>query len=241
MTTPDDELDQHLAAWREDSLRPADAGARERARAALMQAVAAGNRPGHPALTHLSLAFRGRHRAWRVAGALAVAVAAAAVVATSGWNAPAGSPLHGVRTARQGVQLALPGANLAALHLDFAAQSLADARHGIAPAASLAEAAAELDAAQRDLPPDHSSPLWGQWNEDEHQLASERAAYLGGRPSPGGSEEGTAPAQPGSSPHPTETAGGRWSGEPTERPDGSSAPSERPDPSASATPGHPGD
>jgi hypothetical protein len=239
VTTPDDELERRLAAWREDSLRPADAAARERARAALMRAVAAGARSDRRAIARLGLAFRPHQRVWRVAGVLTVAVAAAAV-ATSGWNAPAGSPLHGVRGARQGVQLALPGANLAALHLEFAAQSLADARHGIAPAASLAEAAAELDAAHRDLPADHSSPLWGQWNEDEKQLTSERAAYLGGSPSRGGSEEGTAPAQPGSSPHPTGSADGRGGGEPTERPQGSMAPSERPQPSASASLGNPG-
>jgi hypothetical protein len=239
VTAPDDELERRLAAWREDSLRPADAAARERARAALMRAVAAGDRSGQPAATRLGLALRSRHRAWRVAGAFGVAVAAAAV-ATSGWNAPAGSPLHGVRSARQGVQLALPGANLAALHLDFAAQSLADARHGIAPAASLAEAAAELDAAHRDLPGDRSSPLWGLWNHDEEQLASERAAYRGGSPSPRGSEEGTAPAQPGSSPHPTESADGGGSGQPSERPQVSSAPWEGPQPPASASPGHPG-
>jgi hypothetical protein len=236
VTAPDDELERRLAAWREDSLRPADAAVRERARAALMRAVAAGDRSAQPVVTRLGLAFRSRHRAWRAAGALGVAVAAAAV-ATSGWNAPAGSPLHGVRSTRQGVQLAVPGANLAALHLDFAAQSLADARHGVAPAASLAEAAAELDAAHRDLPADRSSPLWGLWNQDEEQLASERAAYLRGSPSPGGYGEGTAPAQPGSSPHPTGSADGGGSGQPTERPQEGSAPQQRPQPPASASPG----
>jgi hypothetical protein len=208
VSLPGEVLDRYLASWRQDSLRPPDIAARERARAALQRAVAAFDPADVPVRVPRRFAFRPRHRALRLAGALAVAGAAAAV-ATSGWNAPAGSPLHGVRTARQGVQLALPGANLAALHLDFAAQSLADARLGIAPAASLAEAGAELEAALRDLPVDHSSPLWSRWNQDEEQLASERAAYLSTPAQPGGGAlRATEPADRGATSEPAEAPGG---------------------------------
>lgn len=156
MNGVDDLLAPYVAAWRADSLSPLSPRARERARAAMLAAVAASDGRRYRGR---GVAFRvrlGRRRGpQRLAGAL-VTLTAAVVLGLLGWNAPAGSPLHGVRVVRQSVQLAVPGADLPALHLQFAEQSLADARNALNSAASLADARAELDAAHGLLPADHS-------------------------------------------------------------------------------------
>lgn len=162
-------LTAYLAAWREDSLLPPLPAAREQARAAMLAAlVARRGRRGIWAFSSLAgYRLRFRHT---LLGAASLAVTGAMVVGLLGWNAPAGSPLYGVRAARQGIQLALPGANPATLHLQYAEAFLTDARSGKDRSASLADARAELDAAQRDLPVNHASPLWTRWSSDEAQL-----------------------------------------------------------------------
>jgi len=182
-----------------------------------------------------SAGFRLRGLRVRIAGFVG-AVAVAAAVAAMGWNAPAGSFLHGVRVARQSVQLAVPGADLAGLHLEFAEQSLADARDGIDPAASVADARSELDAARGVLPPDHSSPLWTRWGDDEAILGTEEAAPAGGGdPSAGVPAGGSAPSA--AAPHspsddtttvPRTAAGAHGSADPTERPGGAPSSSSSP-------------
>jgi len=163
-------LGSRLAAWRAESLRPPEPAARERAREAMHAARARSFRSrGLPLAPHLRL--RLRHP---VLAGLCGVVAGATLLGVLGWNAPAGSPLFGVRVARQGVQLALPGADAATLHLEFAEVDLADARGGIDPSSSLADARAELAAALPELPADHGSPLWSRYDGDLTVLATEQ-------------------------------------------------------------------
>jgi hypothetical protein len=232
----DDELlAPYLAAWREDSLYPSLPHSRELARTAMLAAVASRRGGLLGRALWFSAGFRLRGLRVRMAG-FAGAVAVAAAVAAVGWNAPAGSFLHGVRVARQSVQLAVPGADLAGLHLEFAEQSLADARDGIDPAASVADARSELDAARGVLPPDHSSPLWTRWGDDEAILGTEEAAAAGGGvPSAGVPAGGSAPSA--AAPHspsddattvPRTAAGAHGSADPTERPGGAPSSSSSP-------------
>ena len=243
MNEVDDLLAPYVAAWREESRTAPPPGSRERTRTALLAAVAATGHDARALPWHSRL--RVRRGAPRLVGSLA-ALAATAAVGLAGWNAPAGSPLHGVRAARQSVQLAVPGANLAALHLQFAEQSLADARNRVNPAASLADARAELEAAHRDLPTDHGSPLWTRWDSDEATLGSEDAALGRGA---GPAETGSSEASPGSTgssgegregvTHAPAPAGAPGSAPPTERaeasPSASARESDRASPSAGAT------
>lgn len=223
-------LTVYLDAWREDSRRDPAFLPREQARAAMLAAVAshgAARRRARP-LSFPPFSFRLRHGRPVLAGSLA-ALAAAVVVGVLGWNAPAGSPLYGVRAAKQSIALALPGANLAALHLSYAEESLADARDGVNPAASLANASAELQAAHAVLPPEHSSSLWARYGEDEAMFNRETSDLENGDHSPSGS--GPAVAAPS-----TETP--ESSGEGTARPSSepSSEPSERPTAGATERP-----
>jgi hypothetical protein len=236
MNGVDDPLDRSLAAWREDSLQAMSPHRRERARAAMLAAVAGAAGPDHHpgALLRIRDGFRLRSGPLRLAGALA-ALAAAVTVALIGWNAPAGSPLHGLRVARQGLLLAMPGANLAELHLQFAEQSLADAHNEINPAASLADAGAELDAARGELPVDHSSALWTRWGADEAMLGSEDAELRTDQGPPGDAAEARPPVLiPSASGTPR-----RPTGKPSASASGraSQEPSESPEPSASPSPG----
>ena len=162
-------LTAFLAAWREDSLLPPLPAAREQAKAAMLGALVASRGRRHVWAFSLLAGYRPRFR-HILLGAASFAVAGAVLVGVLGWNAPAGSPLYGVRAARQGIQLALPGANPATLHLQYAEAFLTDARSGKDRSASLVDARAELDAAHRDLPVNHGSPLWTRWSSDEAQL-----------------------------------------------------------------------
>jgi hypothetical protein len=171
----DGTLASYLIAWREDSLRPPLPQARERARNAMRVAAASAARHRYR-VRALSLPFGVRLRLGpALLGGAAAAVVAGVVVGLLGWNAPAGSPLYGVRAARQTIQLVLPGADLAALHMQYAEASLLDAHNDINATASLANARNELDAAQRQLPTDRSAPLWTRWEHDESQVATEES------------------------------------------------------------------
>ncbi len=198
----EERLGRLLAAWREESLRPPRAEGRERARAAMrgaLTAEAALRRSARPLPRRLGLPRP------LLAGA-ALLVAGLVVVGVLGWNAPAGSPLFGVRAARQGIQLALPGADRASLHLAFAQADLGDARRGIDPAASLRDARAELAAARAELPGNRSSPLWTRYGEDVASLRNaEREIEGGSRAEP---PEGPAPAAGGIASPSAEPAGG---------------------------------
>jgi hypothetical protein len=229
----DDLLAPYILAWREDSLQGAPPQRRERARAAMLAAVAGLPRGGHRALPFRAR-FRLRHAPLPLAGAVA-ALAAAVVAGLIGWNAPAGSPLHGVRVARQGLLLAVPGANLAELHLEFAEQSLSDAHNEVNAAASLADARSELDAARGELPVDHHSALWTRWSGDESLLGTEDAELRSDNSAAGGGSDhaspAVAPSRGGATPEATEAPGGSATR------GGSSEPSQSPQASPSESPG----
>jgi hypothetical protein len=223
----DDSLTPYILAWREDSLQGVPPRRRERARAAMLAAVAGLPRGGRRTVP-LHARFRLRHGPLPLAGSVA-ALAAAVIAGLIGWNAPAGSPFHGLRVARQGLLLAVPGANLAELHLEFAEQSLSDAHNEINPAASLADARSELDAARGELPVDHHSNLWARWSADESLLGTEDAELRSDNSAAAGGS-----GQPSSSPSGSPAAG---TGTPTGRATagGSAQPGERPSPSPSQT------
>ena len=213
MNGSDATLASYLIAWREDSLRPPLPQARERARNA-MRAAATSPVVRRYRVRALSLPFGVRlRRAHALFAGAAAAVIGGVIVGLLGWNAPAGSPLYGVRAARQSIQLVLPGAERAALHLQYAEASLLDAHNDTNAIASIANARTELDAAQRDLPADRSTPLWTRWERDESELATEETeqeqeprapAILPGSasPSPNRSpDDGGASASPGGADH----------------------------------------
>ena len=117
-----------------------------------------------------------------VASGSMLAAAAAALVVTLGWSAPAGSPLHDVRLAREAVTLQLPGTNNASLVLGYAEDRLADARAGRNPRASLDEAAALLKTSGDELPATNAGdPLWTRWSNDEAELTALYAQLGSGR------------------------------------------------------------
>lgn len=180
-----------LTAWRDDSRRFPRPLARERARAAMHAALASGTAP--VGARSAALRIHPRWRA-RLTGSV-VALAAAAAVVALGWDAPAGSPLFGIRSARQGVQLVLPGADAASLHLQFAEQDLADARVGTDLASSLADAGSQLSSALSALPSDLGSPLWARYEDDQTTLANAEKGI--GTASPGEPPRTSAGSPPG--------------------------------------------
>lgn len=117
------------------------------------------------------------------------AAAALAAVVAVGWNAPAGSPLHVVRVAREQVALAVPGADRASLELSDAEARLRDARQGTNVSASLADASRLLDDARAHLPADHAAALWRRWRDDENELSSLSAQHESG--GDGGTSDGS--------------------------------------------------
>ncbi len=140
--TPDD-LQPILDEWREASSSPMDPAAQARARAAVIAAAGAAPGPWRRRIT-------GNLGRRLIPAALA---GASAFVVAAGWTAPASSPLHSVRLARENVSLALPG-DSAAERLGFAedrlhqagigksdlsevADLLRDARAQIAPGSAL--------------------------------------------------------------------------------------------------------
>jgi len=117
--------------------------------------------------------------------------AGVAVVALLGWNAPAGSPLHGVRVAHEQIALVLPGSDRAGLDLGYAESRLEQAQRDGSTAA--------LDEAQRLLDDAHAhlsagSALWPRWERDE-KLLGELRHDDGEGGSDGGSDSGSGGTQ----------------------------------------------
>ena len=210
-------LDAYLDAWRRDSTQAAPETGRERVRAAML-ATLDERHARRIRLSVPSLPFRARRGVPLLAGSSLLAGGVAAV-AVLGWNAPAGSPLYGVRAVRQSIQLSLPGANPAALHLQYAEQSLDDARHGIDVTASLQDARAELLAAESEISAGHAPALWNEWQGDERLLAAEESEY-GSGPAPGGGLPVTAPSD---SPEPESPSQRHQGGETPESSEGPEA------------------
>jgi hypothetical protein len=156
--------DSEFDVWRRIGAVTPDMSVREAARHAMLDEVA---------LAGSSNAFG--HHVWRFRNswAAAAAMAAGVIVVGLGWNAPAGSPLHGIRDARQGITLSLPGADLAALHLKFAEQDLRDASQGLDRTASLSDAGNELAKAKTLLAANQHSALWDELVGDEQRLDQE--------------------------------------------------------------------
>jgi hypothetical protein len=191
VTEPHDEILQALAQLAEEGRAPTTPGFEARARAALHGAV-----DTRKALSGWS--FHGLLLHPRAARGFGAAIAAAAaVVVALGWSAPAGSPLHAVRLAREAVILDLPGSDRAGRELQFAEDRLADAAAGRDRSASLSEAATLLDSAARDMH-GRSGATWDRWSRDEAELRQAR----GGSPSGGGGDSaagsggGTTPSGP---------------------------------------------
>jgi hypothetical protein len=232
MNSADSLVNAGLAALREDSRRSPRPFRREQARAAMHDALALNSSARHR-IVHRLLP----HAPWPARASLALAassgvLAAIVVVGALGWNASPGTPLYGVRAARQSVQLALPGADVAALHLQFAEQDLGDARQGGEPAASLAGAGMELAAARGALPADQASPAWIRYETDEAALSAEQTQLEGNAVPPVFPPPATAHAAP------TEDGSDSESTPPAAQPPGTSAsPPERPEATPSAGPG----
>jgi hypothetical protein len=206
MTEQHDEILRALARLADEGRAPSAAGFEARARTALHAAVERRVTRGSGWSCLGTLVRRPAAR-----GLGAVLTAAAAIVVALGWSAPAGSPLHTVRLAREAVLLDLPGSDRAARELQYAEDRLADAAAGRDPSASLAEAASLLDRAARDLR-GRSGPVWDRWSHDEAELREGQQ----GRPTGGDGDtvsgssggEGTGVAAP------TPSAGGsRTSGD----------------------------
>lgn len=162
----------------------------------------------HAAIDKQGAAHSTRHPLWRrgvlhvrrhlVASGSMLAAAAAALVVTLGWSAPAGSPLHDVRLAREALTLHLPGTNDASLVLGYAEDRLGDARAGRNPRASLDEVAALLKTCRDDLrDADATDPLWARWSRDETELTA-LEEQLGSEP--GGVTPAPSPPIPGPTP-----------------------------------------
>jgi len=185
-----DEMDPRLRsafeAMREESAGAPDQGALVAARAAMHQARATLPRRSGLALLaeRLRLALSPR-LLMATGGTLVAGLAAVAVI---GWNAPAGTPLHGIRVAHESLQLNFPGADRVALDLDYAESRMADAQRSSGSwTSSLDEAGRFLDDARRHL--DSGSSLWSRWENDESRLAGLRRHD--------GDDNGTAPSNPG--------------------------------------------
>lgn len=255
MSTPDDPtFERALRAWIDDGHRQPQPRVVAQARAAMHRAVAAG--VPQPRRSLLGLRRRlgfvpqgPRLRTRRAVLAFSTGLlGAAAAVGAVGWNAPAGSPLHSIRVAREDVTLKVAGS--AELRMAYAEARLHDASAMSTgdSAASLAEARRLLDEARGELPSDHSSPLWSRWETDERQLSDDEARVQqpgapGGEDSrgsgaspnpgsaattpppgdgrPGGGEDGSRPgSRPAPSPEPRDSEAGHT----TPRPGASPAP-----------------
>jgi hypothetical protein len=162
-----------------------------------------------------------------------------AAIGAVGWSAPAGTPFHGVRFAREAIARSLSGESRLDVDLSFAEQYLAEAARNQAPQDSEAEARLFLEEARRLLPANQTDPMWQRWRADENQLAALSAPP----PAPVGIHASPAPRR---TPAPKPSATGspsdedRAGGEGRERasPPASPAPSPQASPQPSPTP-HP--
>lgn len=169
MSAPDDRgLARHLAAWRADSRSAPRPEAIAEARRAMLAAPPPASAAGWRSL----LGLRPRRRGRLVVATLAAGLAVLTPITVLGWDAPAGTPLHGVSVVKEHVALAVPGVDHVALTLQFAEQSLADARAGHDPRDSLAEAKSLLDGVAGELPADGGAAVRARWSRDEAELAA---------------------------------------------------------------------
>ena len=154
-----------FADLRADSQFVPDAARRSRARVAMHEA-----RAEHASRPALAAWWETVRRPLRVAAPV-VAVAGATWLLMAGWSAPAGTPLHPLRLAREEAQLALPGSDRVGLELSFAEDRLREAAAGPDPVASLQEAASLLADARVHLPSNHTTPVWRTWQADVETLS----------------------------------------------------------------------
>jgi len=221
-----------------------DHRAQARARRVMLAAVA--TRPRHARF------FDVVHRSLRPRSLIAeFGVLAMAAFFAVGWSAPAGSPFHGLRLAREEITRSFSGENRLDVDLGFAEQSLADAASNQARQDSLAEARLFLDDARSLLPANENDPRWQRWGADEAELGalsappppvvSSHSSVATGRPSTARPTEGANTEdrygsgddrehsywpRPSESPHP-------WPS-----PSASTPPSPQPSPQPSPTPDH---
>lgn len=169
MSEIDPGLQRAFEALRQESSPAPRPEAMAAARAAMHQArtVEMERRPLQRLARRLGTALT-MHRLMAAGSAVAAGVA---LVALLGWNAPAGSPLHGVRVAHEQLALVLPGSDRAGLDLGYAESRLEQAQHDGSTAA--------LDEAQRLLDDAHAhlsagSTLWPRWQRDVKLLSELR-------------------------------------------------------------------
>jgi len=173
-----------------------------------------------------------------------LAMVAVVAVGVLGWSAPAGTPFHGMRLARQTLTLSLAGENRLDTDLNFAEQSLADAARNEARQDSLAEARAFLNDAHALLPANENDVHWQRWQADETQLVAlsvQPPAPITVRPpsvpvrqpSPQPIEMGSDRSENGSG-----GTGGDDTERPTPKPSPSASPQMSPQASPSASPDH---
>lgn len=169
MTPADDlGLTRHLAGWRADSLR----SPRPEAMAAARRAMLAARGAEAPGGWRSALGLRPRRPRRLLVASAAASLAVLTPITVLGWDAPAGTPLHGVWVVKEHVALAVPGVDHVALTLQFAEQSLADARAGHDPRDSAAEAASLLDSVAGDLTAGGGPALRARWIRDEAELTA---------------------------------------------------------------------
>jgi hypothetical protein len=191
MSEMDPRLLAAFDALRDESAAPADRAAMEKARAAMHQARAV--QPQRRGLALIAEQIRHAVTPRRLLAGGAGLAAGLAVVAGLGWNAPAGSPLHGVRVAHEAVVLALPGSDRVGLDLDYAEARMREAQQQAGSwSSSLDEAGRLLDDARQHLVA--GSPRWPRWENDEKLLGDLRSHddhehNSGGGITPGGSGE----------------------------------------------------
>jgi len=172
-----------------------------------------------------------------------LAVLTLAVIGAIGWSAPAGTPFHGVRFARQAITRSLSGENRLDFDLSFAEQSLAEAVRNQDRQDSEAEARLFLDDARGLLPANQNDPRWQRWQADETELAALTAPPLIGirsaptprlAPSPKASASGEGGDDRGGSGDDRERASPR----PSASPSASVSPQTSPQPSPTPSPDH---
>lgn len=228
MTEMDESLVDDLLALRDDSRVPPRPEAVAAARAALLASVAV--QPRRRRFLALPALHPRSPQRLRLAMA-AIGVGCAAVVAL-GWNAPAGTALHGIRTARERVQIAFPGSDGVSLRLSFAEGRMADARAGVQAAASLREAQDLLDAARPSLPSNASDPMVRRFDADEQELGGLEAA----QPSTGSGATGSPDGAPASG-GPTGSGHPAAGGQGGETPEGGAPPARATEPGDATHPG----